>query len=288
MNEQANSRQAVLQNARKQIIHSLLLAVAALGVLAFACYAWFTNNTRVTGTGVSISVEGSRFELASVGDTAPTDPSIPTEWYIAGGDNWSFGNKSGLITTVSHQTVLWRVDSDSNLGNLSDKGIQPGSSGKLKFYVIPKLSGELKLTFRLELVPQLISGAENSIVNNLLRGHLLFHYQCEGADTSTWVECQSREFHLNLNVSENVPILITLNWQWPYVLNDVVENAVIRGWMVDYPAFFFYNGGTVVSAPSNDDLDNHLREYSDYYNNADQYIGENVSGLLLKMIVVEG
>ena len=53
MNEQPNpdaSKLEALQNARKQITRSLLLATAALGVIAFACYAWFVNNTSVTGS----------------------------------------------------------------------------------------------------------------------------------------------------------------------------------------------------------------------------------------------
>ena len=62
MNEQPNpdaSKLEALQNARKQITRSLLLATAALGVIAFACYAWFVNNTSVTARSISVSAEGA-------------------------------------------------------------------------------------------------------------------------------------------------------------------------------------------------------------------------------------
>ena len=47
MNEQPdNSREETYREARKQIVRSAFLALAALGVIVFACYAWFVSRDR--------------------------------------------------------------------------------------------------------------------------------------------------------------------------------------------------------------------------------------------------
>ena len=284
-----NSRQDALRTARKQITRSLLLSLAALGVIVIACYAWFVRNTTVSGALGSISAGTGNFELASVGSTLSTDPARPTEWYVDEGDNWTGPNSQpGTIASDRKSAILWQVNEYSNLGNYQCNGIQPGSSGKLEFYVVPKRDGTLALTFQVELIPQASQGASTEIINDLLRGHLLFSFVCTAAkdstSTPTWIDCQSREFSLTF---ENVdsPILVTLNWQWPYVLEDVVGDDTILNRMKAHPSFFFYNRGTVSSA---EDLSENLQTYSDYYNNADQYIGDHVTGLLLRMTAVEG
>ena len=79
-----NSRQDALRTARKQITRSLLLSLAALGVIVIACYAWFVRNTTVSGALGSISAEGSTFELASVGAIGAFDNVTPVEWKVDG------------------------------------------------------------------------------------------------------------------------------------------------------------------------------------------------------------
>ena len=59
MPKKSNSEQnaqAFIQAARRQIIHSAIFAVAALGVIVFACYAWFASNHSVSGTIGSIQM----------------------------------------------------------------------------------------------------------------------------------------------------------------------------------------------------------------------------------------
>ena len=70
MPKKSNSEQnaqAFIQAARRQIIHSAIFAVAALGVIMFACYAWFASNHSVSGTIGSIQMLGSLYELAGNG-----------------------------------------------------------------------------------------------------------------------------------------------------------------------------------------------------------------------------
>ena len=72
MPKKSNSEQntqSFIQAARRQIIHSAIFAVAALGVIVFACYAWFASNHSVSGTIGSIQMLGSLYELASEGSS---------------------------------------------------------------------------------------------------------------------------------------------------------------------------------------------------------------------------
>ena len=52
--------------AKRQIVRSAFLALAALIVIGVACYAWFANNRTVTANLSSVSLNADCFELASV------------------------------------------------------------------------------------------------------------------------------------------------------------------------------------------------------------------------------
>lgn len=61
--------QAYIQAARRQIVRSAIFAVAALGVIVFACYAWFASNRSVSASIGSIQMLGSLYELAGKGNS---------------------------------------------------------------------------------------------------------------------------------------------------------------------------------------------------------------------------
>lgn len=285
-----NSRQDALRTAQKQITRSLLLALAALGVIVIACYAWFVRNTSVSGALGSISAESSTFELASAGDEGAYDNVTPEKWRVDGTkETYPIGNDTLTVyQTGANSPVLWRITPNSNLGNTpGGNGIYPGTSGDLQFYVIPKRDGSLKLTFDLELLPldasyQEISGDE--ILPKLLSGHLLFSYTFSGQ--SGMVPYDTNSFSLTIqDARADTPYLVTLHWRWPYVLSDIKNDGTITGWMQKNRDYFFYiSEGNLPEF----DLENHLKELSDCYNNADQYIGEHIFALLLRLNAQEG
>lgn len=309
MNEQPNpdaSKLEALQNARKQITRSLLLATAALGVIVFACYAWFVNNTSVTGSLGSVSAEGSSFELASVGGTSPYDVDAPDEYRVEG-DDWPSDISPTGTSTGSKEAVLWRVSQSSNLNNYSgENNIEPGTSGSLQFYVVPKRPGTIRLTFQVELI--LLDGSKQviseEIANQLVQGHLLFAYQKEGS-TSTLLEHASQAFSLEFDSGNST--LVTLHWAWPLLLTNILDGKTAGIAGTNIPStqsiiarmntapgdYFLYaeNNTAVTTLPGFGDEtpeSSLVREYSNYYNNADQYIGQNVNGLVLRLTAVEG
>lgn len=298
MNEQPNpdaSKLEALQNARKQITRSLLLATAALGVIAFACYAWFVNNTSVTGSLGSVSAKGSIFELASIGSDSVF--TTPESYRVENGSDWH--NKDGKYT-AGKSAIVWQLDSSSHLNNIesaTEQGIRPGSFGTLQFYVIPQINGSLNLQFDLELIPILnpqykdLSEPDTITLNQLMHGHMLFSYQCDKATNSnkTLIPLENPSFTLNFdNVTVDQEIPVTLKWIWPNLLADVNDNklqgvcdgANIVGLMDTIPSYFFYNEGNAVTAPN---LEDDFQVYNNYFNAADQYLGERINWLIVRM-----
>ena len=309
MNEQPdNSREETYREARKQIVRSAFLALAALGVIVFACYAWFVSSGTVTGTVGSVRIDGSSFELASVGGVGVYDHLMPTDC-TEPGEDWKLDENTLGKITGEKSDILWRISSDSNLENgTGQTGISPGSHGQMQFYIIPKRDGELTLKFDIELAPldkygKQITMQEDKTLNWLLRGHFLFAYECKEAqgfnqnNTPTLIAYNNSFFNLTFkSVKEDEPIRVTLYWTWPLLLKNIIQNDLfdnakvgpaVQGWMKATPDHFFYDEGKPISEPDFDNFTQQFRQYNNYYNNADEYIGDNVQSLVLRLTAEE-
>lgn len=285
--QKENPGENAVKDARKQITRSILLALTALAVIAFACYAWFVSTKRVTGSIRPVQLLGSTFELASAGKTGAYDARLPDGLNISGDSR----KPSGTVTSTGKASILWQVSDNSNLNNTEETGcIQPGSQGAIQFSVIPKADGELKLNFQIELLPmqekvgklEIPENKEN--LENLLKGHFLFQYSTDGTNFS-WIPCSTGQFSLTFTgCTADTPIPVTLNWHWPYLLRLVMEHTEVVGWMKEDTRYFFYNDGNTVEPPA--ELQPNVgsfAQYDRYYNNADEYIGENAYGVLLRL-----
>lgn len=285
--QKENPGENAVKDARKQITRSILLALTALAVIAFACYAWFVSTKRVTGSIRPVQLLGSTFELASAGTSGAYDHMLPGGLSISG-DSWKH---PGTVTSTGKASILWQVSDSSNLNNTEDTGcIQPGSQGAIQFSVIPKADGKLKLNFQIELLPMQENSSKLEIpeddetLNNLLKGHFLFQYSTDGTNFS-WIPCSTGQFLLTFTgCTADTPIPVTLNWRWPYLLRLVTEHTEVVGWMKEDTRYFFYDHGLAVAPPTelHPNVGN-FAQYDRYYNNADEYIGENAYGVLLRL-----
>lgn len=309
------TREDSFREARKQIVRSAFLALAALGVIVFACYAWFVSSGTVTGKISSVLMNGTTFELASVGDSGGALDNLIPDHDELGPETWTSDGVDYKTTTSNKNAVLWQLTTNSHLNNLSqDTGIQPGNSGTLEFYVIPKCSGDLKLKCKISLQPVQIN--DNSVTNlpdspadMFLQGHILFaftyhytdeypkeEYEAKNHTGISLINYKSGEFILNLEGAlENKPILVTLDWIWPLLLKNIIDEPLwdseeisntVKGWMSSERYHFFYNDGEEFDNPSFSDP-NDKRKYNSYYNNADEYIGTHVDGIIVKLTAEE-
>ena len=294
--------------AQRQIVRSAFLALAALVVIGVACYAWFVSSKSVTAIVGPVSMGDMTFDLASAGDLSAFDTpdayAVPTgDVYqgIAGGW-WTFGN----------QTIQWRMTGTGNLGNWANEttepeGIRPGTSGKLSFYVIPHGNGPLQVQFDLSIVPlkaeskddpnsRLVELLDKPAALKLLRGHLLFAYPQKyengtlAADPGmTLANYADGSFTIDFGtVTENTPILVTLEWHWYNTLSDALNSAYgesIFASMKASPNAFFYNGGSDVTISEDGTKDTILIDsaLNNYFNDADYYIGQHIDAMILKL-----
>ena len=305
MPKKSNSEQntqSFIQAARRQMIHSAIFAVAALGVIVFACYAWFASNHSVSGTIGSIQMLGSLYELAGNGsdktdngygvfyDKAKTGFGfnvLPAGDFSAG-EAWP-----NLEATGTSQAIRWRLNDNSQIGNFgSSTGIRPGSSGTLQFYVIPNATGTLSLRFRLELKPLNDDGSANTTetLNKLLKGHLLF-YILDATGTKIWVSwdgdtSRPLQFNVPAETDVGVPQPVTLHWQWTAELSELIKDTTLNGKIPANRELLFYSESG--SIPEADNIKtaidkNQITELTKLYNRADRYIGSQLTWLEVKL-----
>lgn len=296
------TREEIILEAKKQILHSALLALAALIVIGVASYAWFANNRSVSANLSEISLNADCFELASEGSTGVFDGKLP-EGYNVPGETWPDSNDTRGTYTAGKQAVTWSISAASNLNNQqadgalpAGNGIAPGSSGQLTFYVIPKIDGELTLTFSVDVIPlkqekggmqELGDTADEQAARQLLQGHLLFS---ETYNNSTQLlQFDNRSFILNFGTvtKDGAPIPVTLDWRWPYLHSDAKADTTVDGWMGTpaYAEYFYYKaastGENIVNTSGATE-----KNLNDWFNDADQKIGEEIDAIILQLTAV--
>ena len=305
MPKKSNSEQnaqAFIQAARRQIIHSAIFAVAALGVIVFACYAWFASNHSVSGTIGSIQMLGSLYELAGNGSDK-TDNGYGVFYdntktgfgfnVLPAGDFSAGEAWPNLEATGTSQAIRWRLNDNSQIGNFgSSTGIRPGSSGTLQFYVIPNATGTLSLRFRLELKPLNDDGSANTTetLNNLLKGHLLFYIlNTKGTKILvSWDGDTSRPLQFNVPAENNVgvPQLVTLHWQWTAELSQLINDTTLKNKVPANGELLFYSeSGSIPDEKGiREAIDaGKLDTLTKLYNRADRYIGSQLTWLEVKL-----
>ena len=289
MPKKSNSEQnaqAFIQAARRQIIHSAIFAVAALGVIVFACYAWFANNKSVSGTIGSIQMLRSLYELASEGSSY----SI----YTKEGDTPPVGdtpisNSPNLKATGSNQSIRWQLNDNSHVKNISgNTRLQPGTSGTLEFFVLPYVTGTLSLNFQLELIP--LDDSRNVITGtpaDLLNGHLLFYLENEKQE-KFWTSWDSENFKLQFKAANEAaieqPQKVTLHWLWASDLSglrDLYSKIPSNGQLL----FYSEDQSRIPTKETITALlkANDLTSLNKLYNLADRYIGSQLTWLEVKL-----
>lgn len=220
-----------------RLIISMLCTAGALILLLIsaASLGWFTNNKTVEGSSMGLTASDNVFELGASDRAGYFDPYLNvSEGYTPSDLKDINGNSITLTATGEGKPeIKWQISSTDNFGNLTNEGIQPGSSGKLSFYVIAKRDGDLKLTFNLDTVlydKNAEAGADNSShiieeegVNSLIKGHILF-FRKFNAQTGIYSE-QITDEGFNLDIAgavKNTAYKQELYWVWPLFADQII------------------------------------------------------------------
>ena len=268
--QKAQKQIELLKNQWKIFFRTGIIVVAAFIVMIVASIAWFVSNTRVDATGAAIRPADMPFDLAAAGteSNASADRGMYDELLtVSPGASREIKGKKYWSTDGSHTSICWAVTPESNMNNTGEDGkptgIEPGSYGKMTFYIIPNKDGPLKVTLDLVLTGyQITDGKKNeeNVTKNdltevtdpslqqLLEGHvLLFAGYNEKAgcykgwisrDAGVWrmslgsgteaavIEVKSGKLTWNnTNAQKDTAYPVTIYWIWPERLESYLRKA---------------------------------------------------------------
>ena len=166
-----------IEKNKRKVARNIVFIMAAIVAFIAICIAWFVSNNRVNGTLGSISADMRSVELRTYGKAGIHDDLLKkitkseseNFWYQLGDAVNEF-----FETSSDKYAINWLLKDTSNVGNYSeetptggweaywanppkgverqDKAIEPGSSGSLTFYVVPKYDGKVELNLNLSLI----------------------------------------------------------------------------------------------------------------------------------------
>ena len=249
-----------IEEEKKKVKKSAVLAFAALIAIIALCIAWFACNTKVHSTGSNIRADAKSVELRTYGSAGIHDDllkkiteseqttEIKSFWYELADTVKGFSE-----TSSDKYAINWLLSDQSNMGNYSteqsdweqywentqsgaerqDEAIEPGASGRLTFYVVPKYDGTVKLNIDLNLMPYKVVGdkfteiTENNdkFAKDFVNGHILFFLE-KGTDTKEiqWIKDGTFDIKIE-NAKKDKEYGYTLYWCWPHSFGEAVLKA---------------------------------------------------------------
>ena len=233
-----------IEKNKKKAVKSFAFAVAAAVALIALCIAWFVSNNRVNGILGGISAKKSGIEIGSRGSAGVHDDLLKKI-------------KSGLMyhlpetdekqhDTSQGESINWLLNDDSNMNNY-DKGnsfehtgkkyrkdyaMEPGTKGKLDFFIKSYEDGDLSLEFSLDVAPYTMNGEtqqaveKTSIEAQLLSGHILYFLGETQKDSTikyTWLK--DGTFQITIpDAKSDKEYDYSIYWVWPLNLSTILLN----------------------------------------------------------------
>ena len=248
---------AQIEEDKKKVSRSTVFLFAALIAIIAICIAWFVSNTRVHVTTGTISAQDSTlFELASVGSRTEAESEHLVD-----------ANKKNLLTAgnekkyetyydmqaesevkkeqtyhVGTADLAWHLQS-------ANSTVSPGASGKLEFYIIPKVDNLKSVSVTLKLAAYKNSdGAGKDIeikegtLQKLVQGHiLLFQNLNDGSGYSGWISdapmiitAPKKSDTTDISTVDNavfqkgIPYKVTVYWVWPKYFRNYIYNQTTQ------------------------------------------------------------
>ena len=222
----------------------IVFVIAAIAVIIALCIAWFVSNNRVNGISGGISAKESGIEIGSRGSQGVHDDILKQV-------------KSDLTyhlpgegSTNQHDTSLggsinWLLNSDSNMNNYSegksftdtgakfrkDYAMEPGTKGRLDFFIKPYEEGNLSLEFSLDIVPYVMDGDTPKVVDKtstapqFLSGHIVYFLGATQNDTVTYTWIKDGSFQITIPKAEkDKEYNYSIYWVWPLNLSTILLN----------------------------------------------------------------
>ena len=223
-----------IENNKRKVARSIIFIAAAAIAFIAICIAWFVSNNRVSGTSGTVSAKYSGIEIGSEGKAGVHDDLLQR---IKNGINTSQGG-----------SINWMLSENSNMKNYKDGdsfnettgaeyrkeyAMEPGTKGKLNFFIKTYEAGNLSLDFSLDISPFHIGSdnnpvtVENSTVETgLLSGHILYFLgekQSDGKIAYTWIKDGKFKIEIQ-NAVKDKKYDYSIYWVWPLNLSTILLN----------------------------------------------------------------
>ena len=295
-------------NERRNIIIKFVIMIV-LGVIIFvlATIAWFAMNGSIDNDGMDIVVGTKPYTITCLAN---------------GSDGLFFDYYEE--TDPEEGTMVWQMTANNNMENYddpTDKGIKPGSSGKISFIVTPNTS-TVTINFKLEIIGYSCSEStvngepvitmneiSSGSVSNLLNGHILLFENCtnEGIYSGPITSNADAERIFSRTFAKaDGPQTVDIYWVWPEHLSHLVnaydgnivnEHPKLNTSSEDYtkvvtnicayPEYYF--AGTVPEQNLTEQIiAGSYNTYGGLYDAADNDIGTGVDFILVRMSTVDG
>ena len=349
--EYRKKAQEQIQNYKHQwkiFIRTGIVILAAAIAIIIACIAWFISNNKVTGSGIGIRSAGSDFELAA---DAGADGKNSAGAYdklleAESGTEEALADKRYITTDGSHTSITWSIVNESNMrNNQNNLGIEPGTSGMLRFYIISHKDGSLNVTLNLGLTGYTNGtgstiGKADEMAQKLVKGHILLFagYEQRTNSYEGWISEDAEPWTMPLdggitltrnidgtltwtveNAKKDTAYPVQIYWIWPEILGsylrkdqtatgnrpilfpeesatgentsgnpkalpkDLYEKMSQNGKYFRYESKDDQVTADILWQMRNDFNPVIYGEIADCYNLGDQYLGENVRYLKLKL-----
>lgn len=235
-----------IENNKRKVARSIIFIAAAAIAFIAICIAWFVSNNRVSGTSGTVSAKYSGIEIGSEGKAGVHDDLLQ-------------GIKNGITSyspeekeehdTSQGGSINWMLSENSNMKNYKDGdsfnettgaeyrkeyAMEPGTKGKLDFFIKPYEAGYLSLDFSLDISPFHIEPDNNpvSVENDtveagLLSGHILYFLGEKQSDENTikytWIK--EGKFQIEIpNAEKGKKYNYSIYWVWPLNLSTILLN----------------------------------------------------------------
>ena len=232
-----------IKKDKKKVVQNTVFIMAAAFVLIALCIAWFVSNNRVNGTSGTVSAKYSGIEIGSKGKAGVHDDLLKT---IKDGITRYFPKEKEEHDTSQGGSINWMLNSDSNMNNYSDGksftdtgakfrkdyAMEPGTKGRLDFFIKPYEEGNLSLEFSLDIVPYVMDGDTPRVVDNktstapqFLSGHIVYFLGETQNDTVTYTWIKDGRFQITIPKAEkDKEYNYSIYWVWPLNLSTILLN----------------------------------------------------------------
>lgn len=235
-----------LWKRKKKARQSFVLVLAAVVAFLALGVAWFVSNNRVNGISGRISAKESGIEIGSKGSQGVHDDILQKvksdlTYHLPGEES----NKQH--DTSLGGSINWLLNSDSNMNNYNegksftdtgakfrkDYAMEPGTKGKLDFFIKPYEEGDLSLEFSLDIVPYVMNGDTTQVVDKtststapqFLSGHIVYFLGETQNDTVTYTWIKDGRFQITIPTAEkDKEYNYSIYWVWPLNLSTILLN----------------------------------------------------------------